>query len=312
MSQLTHLKRRSAATVLTLLLAVGGQAHGDDAKEGKARPKPKPIKLAAAKITPGQTPGAATRDSTFEQPNFDFDPNLPSYLRPVRLFNKEGRYIDARLLSASGETVTVQRLTDNQTFDVAMGSLDEASLQRVEKWMDRDPEAINFSIAFDVKKRFVDSDDFATLGRDFKTMRWAYDVVMTNQSRNELRNAELEYQIIYEDQVEFVRTSAYPGKGKNQREGRSVDIPPLAFNGRAEFSTPPVTMEIYEYAPTRGDREYRRDQILGIWIRLFKNGEVIAEYQSHPASMTSLTWEEEDEIEIVVKDSFRDQFETGE
>lgn len=311
MSLFSSFTHRSAVTGLALLLAASGQALGDDAKEGKARPKPKPIKLAAAKITPGQPPAGATRDATFEQPNFDFDPDLPYHQRPVRLFNQEGRFIDAQLLSVSGETVTVQRLTDNRTFDLEMATLDAASLQRVEKWMDRAPEALDFSINFDVRKRFLDSDSFSTLGRDFKTMKWAYDVVLTNQSRNELRNAELEYQIIYEDQVEVVRTSAYPGKGKNQRESRSVELPPLAFNGRAEFSTHSITMDIYEYKPIRGNREYRRDQLVGIWIRLLKNGEIIGEFKSHRASMDGLTWEEEDEIEIVVKDSFRDQFETG-
>ncbi len=282
-----------------------GFGADDDAK--KKRPKPKPVDLAAVKPRGG---AAATSTDILAAPVYDISPDTPEHLRPVRLFNKDGRYLDARLLSASSEAVTVQRLSDSRTFELELAALDAPSVRRVEAWLDRGPESQEYSIEFEVKKRFVESDQFATLGRIIKTMSWSYDVVLTNQSRNELRNATLEYQIIYDDEVEIVRTSAYPGEGRDQREMRGVDLPPIGFNGRAEFTTPPVVMDGYEYEPTRGEREYRRDRITGIWIRVYKNGEVVAEHMSHPASMESLSWDQDDDIEITVRDSFKDQFDS--
>jgi hypothetical protein len=280
-------------------------ARGADEK--KERPKQKPISLAVAKVGP-KVAAAATSTNPITFPDFNFDPDVPEHLRPVRLFSKDGRFFDARVLSATHEQVTVQRLNDSRTFDVAMAALDDASVRHVEAWMDRGQVEVNYSIDFEVKKRLIESDSFDSVGRNFKKLKWGYDVVLTNQSRSELKDAELEYQIVYDDEVEFVRTSAYPGNGKNQREERSVSLPTLSFNGRAEFTTPAVEMQTYEYAPLRGDREYRRDEIVGIWIRILKNGEVVSEFQSHPAAMQSLTWDGEEEIEIVVKDSFQDQF----
>ncbi|MCB1232937.1 MAG: hypothetical protein KDN19_22020 [Verrucomicrobiae bacterium] len=283
--------------------------HGADEKQKKpARQKPKPVNLSAVKKSVKPMETSAVND-ILNAPELEVDPDTPEHLRPVRLFNKDGRYVDARLLSASGEKVTLQRLTDNRTFDIAMATLDDASVRQVEAWLDRGPASMDFSLAFEVKKKLVESDSFSTLGRNFKMMNWAYDVVLTNQSRNELRDAELDYQIVYDDEVEVVRTTAYPGEGRNQREFRDVDLPPLGFNGRAEFTTPSVEMQTYEYEPTRGDREYRRDQIIGIWIRVMKNGEVIGEYMSHPAALESLSWNEDDDIEITVRDSFKEQFE---
>ncbi|MCB1093238.1 MAG: hypothetical protein KDL87_16985, partial [Verrucomicrobiae bacterium] len=277
------------------LVPATGRAADEKGKDPKA--KPKPIKLAVAKIAPEISPVPEA------DPGFDFDPNVPSYLRPVRLFNRDGRFLDAQLLSITGNVVTVKRLSDEKQFEVSLENLDEVSTRRVELWMERDPNAIDFSIDITAKKRQAESDSFETLGRVLKTSRWVYDVVITNQSRNELRDAEVEYRIIYDDEVEFVKSSVYPGKGENQQDGQAVPLPPMAFNGRAEFSTPAVDMHTYEYVPLRGEKEYFRDQIVGIWVRVSRQGKVIAEFQSNAASMHNLAWDGEDEIDIVVKDS---------
>ena len=298
---------------LAVVMFVPGSVAAADKDERKPRAKGKPVNLAAVKVKPKQRPidsAAAANTDILAAPDFEIDPDQPEHLRPVRLFNKDGRFLDARLLAADSSTVTVQRIADNRTFDLEMESLDNASVRRVETWLDRGPETMDFSISFEVKKRMVESDTFSSVGRNFKMMNWVYDVVLTNQSRNELRNATLEYQIVYDDEVNIVRTSAYPGEGKDQRDYQSVDLPPLSYNGRAEFATLPVEMQTYEYEPTRGDREYRRDQIVGIWIRILKQGEIVAEYMSHPAAMEALNWDEDDEIEIIVRDSFKDQFES--
>ena len=300
---LQHLSRGVLAVALCL------PAVGFTADDEKPKAKKKPIKLAAAKIRPNDQEEAAPGSVDLTSlPVLDIDPNLPDHLQPVRLYNRDGRHLDARVLAASSEAVTVQRLSDHQTFDVPMNSLDTASVQAVEAWVDRGAAGNAFALDFEVNKRMVESDSFSVSGRDFKKIKWAYDVVMTNQSRNELKDATLEYQIVYDDEVQILRTSAYPGKGQNMREGRDVNLPALAYNGRAEFTTPPVELQTYEYKPTRGEREFRRDEIVGIWIRVIREGEIISEHLSHPAAMEDLQWDADEEIEIIVRDSFQEQF----
>jgi hypothetical protein len=291
-----------AAALPAAFSLMPSSCDGADEKERDPKAKPKPIKLAVAKAAP------AVADLPQADPGFDFDPNVPTHKRPVRLFNRDGRYLDGQLVSIAGNIVTVKRLADERHFEIPLDSLDEVSTRRVTAWMEQDPDAVDFSIGITAKKRQAESNTFESLGRVLKTSRWVYDVSITNQSRNELSDAEVEYRIIFNDEVEFVKTAMYPGKGANQQDGQAVKLPPMAFNGRAEFSTPPIEMHTYEYVPLRGEKEYFRDQVVGIWVRVLRQGKVIAEFQSNAASMHNLAWDGDEEIDIVVRDSFRDQF----
>lgn len=228
--------------------------------------------------------------------------------RPLLLRNDDGREMEARLLSAHGEMVKIQRADDFKEFDVPISVFDESTEERIRDWMEEDPNAIEFSLAFTTQRNLVDSNEFETSGRSFKNSKWAYRVTMTNKTRNALNGAELEYRIIYDDNVEFSRTSAMPGEGDRQQEGQTVKLPDVEFNDQIEFTTPVLETQTYEYVPTRGDREYSKDEIKGIWIRVTRHGELIGEHKSNEATMGSLSWDNEEEIEITVTNKFRDSF----
>ncbi len=83
----------------------------------------------------------------------------------------------------------------------------------------------------------------------------------------------------------------------------------MSFNERAEFTTPRVELHTYNYAPTRGQREFEKDKLIGIWIRVTKRGQVLDEYQSNVAVMRDLSWDGEEETGIVIRDSFKEEFE---
>lgn len=300
-NRFTALATLIPVAIFFLAAPVGRSADDKAAEATKA--KPKPIKLAAAKISPeveAAVPGA--------DPGFDADPNLPSYLRPVRLYNRDGRYLDAKLVSVAGDMVTVKRLSDEREFEISIKALDEVSYRRVEMWMNRDPEAIDYSIGITARKRQAETRSFESMGRIMKTSDWVYDVVITNQSRNELKDAEVEYRVVFNDEVEFVKTAVYPGEGDDRQDGQAYELPELTFNGRAEFSTPAIAMHTYEYVPSRGAKEYFRDQVVGIWVRVLRQGKVIAEYQSNPTAMSKLAWDGDKDEEVRIRDSFKEQF----
>ncbi|MCB1233723.1 MAG: hypothetical protein KDM91_01470 [Verrucomicrobiae bacterium] len=232
------------------------------------------------------------------------------YKQPVRLYSRDGRSIDARLMSASGDRIQIERVADGREFFLSMSDLDSRSADRVQLWMDRDPDAIEFAFDFQVEKRLVTSDTFeyAATGRTIKTAKWVYDVSMTNLTRSDLRNAELEYRIVYDDEVAITRGSAYPGEGRRQMEGGSLELPEVGYNGKAEFTTAPVTIETYEMKPLRGEKEYQRDTVVGLWIRVRKNGEIVHEFQNNAAFMGDLAWDNGEGSPIEVHDRFKDQF----
>lgn len=228
----------------------------------------------------------------------------------MMLRNGAGQEIKAKLLSAHGDQVRIERVDDGRVFMVHIDAFDEYSGERIRSWIDRDPEAVEFSLAFTATKNLVNSSTFMSAGRDFKFAEWSYRVTVRNLTRNMLSGAQLEYRLVFDDNVEIVRTVVGPGKGANQQEGQLVDLPEMVFNDEIEFDTPPIALHAYEYAPQRGEREYSRDTLKGIWIRVLRNGRIIGEYQSSP-SMGSLSWDNEDKIDIRVTNRFRDQLGTA-
>lgn len=236
-------------------------------------------------------------------------PSAPDAVMTLR--SVTGQEIEAKLISATGENVTIERVGDGRQFVVPIANLDNYTGERVRQWMEQVPGAVEFNFSVSATKTLIDSNTFMTGGRDLKTAEWSYRVRLTNLTRNLLNGAQLEYRIVFDDEVEIAKTVVAPGKGANQQDGQMVDLPDMHFNDEIEFDTAPLQIHTYEYIPSRGEREFSRDSIKGIWVRIVKNGAVLFEYQSNPATMASLSWDNEDKLEIRVTNQFRDQFANG-
>ena len=218
-----------------------------------------------------------------------------------------GALLEAQLVSATGDVITVERAADKKQFQVPLDKFHDLSQRYIKLWLERDVEAIDYSISFVARKRMLDDSEYETAGRKLTTTKWVYDIELNNRTRNELEGAAIEFRIFYDDEVKLQRTSAYPGGGIEQ-DGESVALPEMGFNARAEFTTPPVQLETYRYDPTRGEREYRKDHLVGIWLRVVKGEDVIAEYKSNETVMKDFVWDGEEATEIKVTDSFGDEF----
>lgn len=296
-----------AAILLTSLLAGTPAVRAQEAPVKEPAPKVK--KLGVDKESASEGPAEPVRKVAAVDPALLSAPSASD--ESVLLRNLAGQEIRAELISAHGDSVLVRRAEDRREFLVPLANLDEYSVGRVRNWMDSDPQAVSFSLSINTTRNLVKTSDFMTSGKEYKTAEWSYRVTVTNQSRNELTGATLEYRIIYDDAVEFAKSVVNPGKGRNQQEGQAVELPTMAYNDQIDFDTPAVAMQTYKFVPSRGEKEYFRDQIKGIWIRVIRHGEVIGEYQSSPAQMGSLFWDNENELEIRVTNRFRDQFSTS-
>lgn len=224
------------------------------------------------------------------------------------LRDQTGREMQAHLVSAHGETVKIQRVDDEKEFDVPIAMFDSETKDMIENWIDNDPAAVAYSLELTATRELLDSSSYSLAGRDFKTSKWAFKVALSNRTRNELRDAQIEYRIVFDDNVTISRTTAIPGKGANQQDGQSVDLPPIAFNDEVEFLTPPVETDSYEYKPNRGERDFLKDEVKGIWLRVVRHDEVIAEYKSNAPAMSGISWDNEDEVKITITNKFRDSF----
>lgn len=237
---------------------------------------------------------------------------LPNFVEQVEegftLRDQMGREMQALLVSAHGETVKIQRIDDERQFDVPISVFDSETENMIRDWIDNDPEAVEYSLEISAARELIDSSEFEIAGRSLKTSDWTFRVTLTNHTRNELRDAQIEYRVVFDDRVEFSRTAVMPGKGPDQQDGQAVDLPPMAFNDEIEFTVPAVEVHTYEYVPTRGERDFIKDEIKGIWVRVVRRGEVIAEHKTNAPAMAGISWDNEDEIEIKITNKFRDSF----
>jgi hypothetical protein len=268
------------------------------------------LKPAPSGMTSSITPGAGEldRDAALKAAARDrVDTRGEFYEQPIRLYDTDGRLLEARLVSAAGDVITVERSSDKKQFQVPLEKFHDLSQRYIKLWLQRDVEAIDYSLGFVARKRMLEDSDYETAGRTLTTTKWVYDIELTNRTRNELEGAEIEFRIFYDDEVKLQRTTAYPGEGIEQ-DGESVALPTLGFNARAEFTTPPIELDTYRYDPTRGEREYRKDQLVGIWLRVAKGDDVIAEHKSNETAMKDFVWDGEETTVIKVTDSFGDEF----
>ncbi|MEM7696928.1 MAG: hypothetical protein AAF236_00825 [Verrucomicrobiota bacterium] len=237
--------------------------------------------------------------------------SVPVGEQAVRLRDMEGRELEAVLVSAVGEQITLKRASDGQEFEVPIATFDSESQGLIAGWIDSDPSAVEYTIDFEVEKKQGETNKFETASRIFETEQWGYTVRLMNRSRNDLAGAELEYRLIYNDRVRIVRTTATPGDGENQQEGQSLELPTLITNEQIEFETPTIPLETYEYEPTRGEHEYARDLMVGIWIRVLKSGIVLSEFKSNETALADVSWDNESETEIKIVDRFGENFAKG-
>lgn len=272
---------------LALVIPPGSVLRAQDAAKAE---KKAPVEVAAATKKPARAAAPVPDDGT------------------LTLRSASGQEIEARLLSANGDSVRIERVGDGREFVVPIATFDAYTGERVRQWMDRAPGAVEYSFSVEANRVLVDSSTFMSAGRDLKSAEWSYRVKVTNLTRNDLSGAQLEYRIVYDDEVIIDRAVVAPGKGANQQDGQLLDLPDMTYNDEVEFETPPVTLHTYEYVPQRGEREYSRDAMKGLWIRITKNGETLYEYQSHPGAMASLSWDNEEETEIRITNRFREQF----
>lgn len=224
------------------------------------------------------------------------------------LRDNEGREIQAMLLSAHGEMVKIQRVDDEQQFDVPISMFDPETEGRIRYWIEEDPAAVDYSLSIRADRRLIDESKVEISGREYKKSKWAYNVVIHNKTRNELNGAEVEYRIVYDDNVGILRTTVVPGEGAGQQDGQAIELPKMQFNNEIEFTTPVVELDSYRYDPACGAREQLEDEIRGIWIRVSRHDEIIAEYKSNEAAMSSLSWDNEDEVEIKITNRFKESF----
>lgn len=128
-----------------------------------------------------------------------------------------------------------------------------------------------------------------------KTETWGFTVTIENQTFKPLENLEAKYIIFYKQEQLGVK-----GPPRKKTESGSYTISSIDSLGKTSFDTNTVKLtrasligndpgSYYYFA--NGAKTTTEDTITGIWVRLYQNGNVFAEY-AYPAGLTTTeTWQ---------------------
>ncbi len=115
---------------------------------------------------------------------------------------------------------------------------------------------------------------------------WGYVVTITNHSFKEIPDLRVEY-------VEFSKHERFgskSGEAKDQRTSGSKALGNLQNNGKTSFETEPVMLKKArlkaDWYYSNGAKKKAKDEMSGIWVRVFSGSEMIEEY-ANPSSLKS-------------------------
>jgi hypothetical protein len=130
----------------------------------------------------------------------------------------------------------------------------------------------------------------ATGGSSFHSKEhWVYEVTIENRTFKELDGLELKYVIFYK-QEKF--GSKEPAAVK--RQNGSVSVGALKAHEKKSVTTSSVELNKAtlsgDYYFPEGGKAHAQDSLGGLWVRLFQNGQQVAEY-ANPSTLTKEAWQ---------------------
>jgi hypothetical protein len=145
---------------------------------------------------------------------------------------------------------------------------------------------------FDVKTeaRCLSKERTSTNLEKIRKEQWAYNVTIENKSAKDHAGLEVKY-IVFASDV----TPGSKAPPKLVRKPGTKNIDTLKSHGKTTFATEPVEITKSQLSGGvtwgSGARPRSNEALEGIWIRIYANGELLAEISRPPALATRESWE---------------------
>ncbi len=223
---------------------------------------------------------AAEEPATTETAPFDRD--------AIHEFTDEtGRTIRAQIYAASPVDVSIRR-DDGQTFRVPLETFSEADRKLVALW--HTAEILNSGNQFEFEvSRFTEKpEETATKIAEITSTQMGYLITLRNRSPIPLRDLKVEYKVF--KNMNLPGDSAGYPISKTGVELISVLAPRQSYEVRSATVSVAETRLQPGLIYLDGSDERQSDTLEGIWIRLIKDGQILAQF-SRPTRLTQeATW----------------------
>ncbi len=119
---------------------------------------------------------------------------------------------------------------------------------------------------------------------------WGYDVTMENKTFKDLTNLEVKYAIFFSQERLGVKAAATA-----KRQTGMFTIPVLNPHEKKVFTTDSVELDkanlVGNWIYTSGAKPGATGMLSGLWVRVYQNGQLFAEYANPSTLMTQQKWE---------------------
>jgi len=215
--------------------------------------------------------------------------------------DSQGRKIEAELVSHAGTTVVINRGGNEFPVDVGMFSLNDQNYIR--DWIEKNPDAVkfNFNYYVDLEKLKISQQDAGggAIDDKLKTIPYSYEMIVYNKDVAPAADVEIRYEIYIEDFVDvrgnrFTRmATGGEVRARNQTIAGKLEPLTIPAGGRHDFER---TVNTEFYIDRDGGRtdEAATDKMIGVRIRVYKNGKVVGEYVNgeNDKKMADIKWQD--------------------
>lgn len=205
-----------------------------------------------------------------------------------------GQTMRAELVSHKGGEVTLRR-EDGREFSVAPNvfSLDDQVF--LKNWMEKTLETISYNFRIDADKTKVQGSTENLSYKRVKNEKWAYNVEITNLSRDSAKDLTVLYKILYTNNADgSFSASSFSSddpesQGLKMVQGEAKLSQELPYNKTMAFLTKQVQIDLVDYD---GAGSRYKDEMKGCLIRIVDaQKKVVFDWKADLSSMSGKTWE---------------------
>ena len=199
-----------------------------------------------------------------------------------------GRTIKADLISHTGISSNEVKISkDGKQLNVKISLFSEKDQKFIRNWMKKTPPMIDYVFRIEATLKQLGSfksksnSIYSSTSRS-KTKTNAYEINLTNLTRQTVKDLRLEYRVVKEGRS---------GRFEFQR-GRKEISDPMRYNQDTVLTT--TKSELDSYRSSYSSYSYK-EAVLGVLVRVFdKQGELVADWRSSNTKIAKISWEEID------------------
>ena len=220
---------------------------------------------------------------------------------------KDGRMIDVESVSYEGDSIRIKRADTGQVFTLPIDTFADAEQQTLRaeaKEAAAKPKPLApGSVQIELSRGIFSSEKRDDGGAVYTYEQWGFTVLVNNRGNLPLQKMRAEY-ILFMDPSEALRGAS--AEGKLTRRCGQADLADVPMSSRIQFRTDTIEAVKVSLKPgwiwsDADKKRTMRDKLHGVWVRIYRGGELVAESATPGGLNTREQWSGTDTATTAVR-----------